>query len=154
GRTCCQVRWRHLRPRREKRCSMLLHAQTCESRNRLTLFAAMKFRTLLSLSAFLAMFAFAQAEPLKVGDKAPAVSGVTESGTTINLGEVYKQQSYTLVYFYLKADTKGCTAQGCSLRDANVELMKKGVTIIGVSADQVDAQKAFKDKYSFPFTLI
>lgn len=115
----------------------------------------MKFRALLTLSAFVAMlFSTAQAEPLKVGDKAPAVSGVTESGATINLSEVYKQQPYTLVYFYPKADTKGCTAQGCSLRDANVELMKKGVTIIGVSADQVDAQKAFKDKYSFPFTLI
>jgi thioredoxin-dependent peroxiredoxin len=100
------------------------------------------------------LFAFARAEPLKVGDAAPAVAGVTDSGAPINLGDVYKKNTYTVVYFYPKADTPGCTKQGCSLRDGNAELAKKGVAIVGVSADTVDAQKAFKDKYNFPFTLI
>jgi peroxiredoxin Q/BCP len=106
------------------------------------------------MSLFSLLFGFAKADPLKEGDAAPAVGGVNEAGVTINLGDVYKKQPYTLVYFYPKADTPGCTAQGCSLRDGNEALAKRGVAIVGVSADTVDAQKAFKEKYSFPFTLI
>lgn len=111
-------------------------------------------RTLALLSLFPLIAAFANAEPLKVGDKAPTVTAVTETGATLNLGDVYQKQKYTLVYFYPKADTKGCTAQGCSLRDAYEQLTKKGVAVIGVSLDNTADQKAFKDKYSFPFTLI
>src|SRR5215510_9780923 len=111
-------------------------------------------RTLALMSLFSLLFGFARGEALKTGDKAPAVSAKTDSGATINLGDVYKKQAYTVVYFYPKADTPGCTKQGCSLRDANVELAKKGVAIIGVSTDTVEEQKAFKDKFHFPFTLI
>jgi peroxiredoxin Q/BCP len=108
---------------------------------------------LLLLSTALAMSNTAKAE-LNVGDKAPEVTGVTETGEKLNLADVYSKQPYTLVYFYPKADTPGCTAQGCSLRDAYESLTKQGVAVIGVSLDQVDAQKAFKEKYHFPFTLI
>ena len=108
---------------------------------------------LLALSAMF-LFAKASAEPLKVGDPAPAVSGVTDSGAKIALADVYKQQPYTLVYFYPKADTPGCTKQGCSLRDGYEALTKKGVAVIGVSHDDVAAQKAFKEKYHLPFTLV
>ena len=114
----------------------------------------MKLRSLLVLSSFLAMFSFARAEPLKVGDPAPAVTGTTETGATLAFSDVYAKQTYTLVYFYPKADTPGCTKQGCSLRDAYEELTKKGVAVIGVSHDDVAAQKAFKAKYALPFTLI
>ena len=100
------------------------------------------------------LFAFAHGEPLKVGDAAPAVTGITETGAKLNLGDVYKKQPYTLVYFYPKADTKGCTAQGCSLRDGYEALSKAGVAVIGVSLDKTDAQAAFKEKYHFPFTLL
>jgi peroxiredoxin Q/BCP len=115
----------------------------------------MKLRPILLLS-FLStlLFAVAQAEPLKVGDAAPAVTGVTETGAKLNLADVYKKQTYTLVYFYPKAETKGCTAQGCSLRDGYDELTKKGVAIIGVSLDTAEAQKAFKENHKFQFTLI
>jgi thioredoxin-dependent peroxiredoxin len=112
---------------------------------------------LLVCSAVALSFGFvssAQADPLKVGDSAPMVSGTTEKGTPLNLGDVYKQQPYTLVYFYPKAGTKGCTAQGCSLRDAYEKLQAKGVAVIGVSTDSVEAQEAFKDKQHFPFPLI
>ncbi|MFI5356201.1 MAG: peroxiredoxin [Opitutales bacterium] len=111
-------------------------------------------RTFLTLSVFLAMTLFSRAEPLTVGAAAPAVSGVTETGATLSLAEVYQHQPYTLVYFFPKADTPGCTAQGCSLRDAYTVLQGKGLAVIGVSEDTVEAQKAFKDKYHFPFTLI
>ena len=99
-------------------------------------------------------FAAANADPLKVGDAAPAVTGVTDTGTKLALADVYKQQTYTLVYFYPKADTPGCTKLGCSLRDGYEALTKQGVAIIGVSHDDVAAQKAFKEKYHLPFTLI
>jgi len=112
-----------------------------------------KLLPLLLLSTTLAMSNTAKAE-LKVGDKAPEVTGVTETGQKLNFADVYSKQSYTLVYFFPKADTPGCTAQGCSLRDAYENLTKQGVAVIGVSLDQADAQKAFKEKYHFPFTLI
>ena len=114
----------------------------------------MKLRPFLLLASFLAMFSFARAEPLKVGDAAPAVTGTTETGATLNFADAYAKQTYTLVYFYPKADTPGCTKQGCSLRDGYEALTKQGVAVIGVSHDDVDAQKAFKAKYALPFTLI
>ncbi len=106
------------------------------------------------MALFSSLFGLAKADPLKVGDAAPAVSGISETGDKVAFADVYKKQPYTLVYFYPKADTKGCTAQGCSLRDGYEELTKKGVAVIGVSHDDVAAQKAFKEKYHLPFTLI
>jgi peroxiredoxin Q/BCP len=114
----------------------------------------MKLRPLLVFASFLTMLSLARAEPLKVGDPAPAVTGTTQDGTPLAFADVYAQQKYTLVYFYPKADTPGCTKQGCSLRDGYEALTKQGVAVIGVSHDDVEAQKAFKAKYALPFTLI
>jgi peroxiredoxin Q/BCP len=108
---------------------------------------------LIALTASLAMAQNANAQ-LKVGDNAPATGGLTDAGQKISLTDVYAKQPYTLVYFYPKADTPGCTAQGCSLRDGYEALTQKGVAVVGVSHDDVAAQKAFKDKYHLPFTLI
>ena len=113
--------------------------------------SALRITTVFAL--FLAMFSFAKAESLAVGAAAPAITGTTETGETLDFANVYKK-GYTLVYFFPKADTPGCTAQGCSLRDAYEDLTKQGVTVIGVSTDTVEAQKEFKEKYHFPFTLI
>lgn len=104
------------------------------------------------MSSFFA--SLGRSESLKVGDTAPTVSGITDSGTTLNLGELYKSHTYTVVFFYPKALTGGCTKQGCSLRDANAELAKKGVAIVGVSTDPVEKQKEFKEVNHFPFPLI
>src|SRR5665213_2965866 len=108
----------------------------------------------LLISAFLAMASSAKADPLKVGDKAPEVTGTTETGAKLNLADVYNKQPYTLVYFYPRAGTPGCTKQGCSLRDAYEQLTQKGVAVVGVSTDTVAAQAKFKDDQHFPFTLI
>jgi thioredoxin-dependent peroxiredoxin len=94
------------------------------------------------------------ADPLKVGDAAPVVAATTETGAQINLGDVYKKQPYTLVYFYPRAGTSGCTAQGCSLRDAYEKLTQKGVAVVGVSTDDAVAQEKFKTDQHFPFTLV
>ena len=70
----------------------------------------MKFRPILVLmSLFSFLFAFARGEPLAIGAAAPAVSGLTDEGKTINLADVYKANNYTLVWFYPKALTGGCT---------------------------------------------
>jgi len=114
----------------------------------------MKFRAILVLVSFLTMSLFSKAEALKVGDPAPLVTGITETGASLALGDVYARQAYTLVYFYPKADTPGCTAQGCSLRDSYAALLDKGVAVIGVSNDKPDSQRTFKEKYHLPFTLI
>jgi peroxiredoxin Q/BCP len=106
----------------------------------------------MSLLTFLGLVA--RAEPLKIGDAAPAVSGITDEGKTINLADVYKANDYTLVWFYPKALTGGCTKQGCSLRDGAADLAKKGVTIVGVSVDPIEKQKEFKEVNHFPYPLI
>jgi peroxiredoxin Q/BCP len=114
----------------------------------------LKLLPLLVLPLALAMSTSAKADPVKVGDNAPQATGTTDSGQKLAFADVYAKQPYTLVYFYPKADTPGCTAQGCSIRDGYEALTSKGVAVIGVSHDDVEAQKAFKEKYHLPFTLV
>jgi peroxiredoxin Q/BCP len=114
---------------------------------RFTLFATL-------LTSMLSFSAAATPQPLSVGDPAPKVTSITEAGVSLELGSLYSKQKYTLVYFYPKADTPGCTAQGCSLRDSYEVLTQKGVAIVGVSTDTVKAQADFKAKYKLPFTLL
>ena len=111
-------------------------------------------KRLLALTAFLTMSIFTFAEPIKVGDAAPQVTATTEAGTELAFSDAYSKSPYTLVFFYPKAFTGGCTAQSCSLRDGYEELTKKGVSIIGVSTDTVEKQKAFKAEHKLPYTLI
>jgi peroxiredoxin Q/BCP len=112
-------------------------------------------RTLITLTAFFSMFSFAHsAERPNVGDPAPVATATTEQGVELNLADVYASSPYTLVFFYPKAFTPGCTAQSCSLRDGYEALAKLGVTIIGVSTDSVEKQKKFKEEYKLPYTLI
>jgi peroxiredoxin Q/BCP len=108
------------------------------------------------LLPLLAMFSFTKlsAESLKVGDAAPVVSALTDAGATLNLGDVYQANAYTVVWFYPKALTGGCTKQGCSLRDASAELTKHGAAVVGVSTDSVESQKKFKETNNFPFPLL
>ena len=114
----------------------------------------MKLRTLLATIVSLSGLAlFAHATPLTVGSPAPEISGVDQDGKTVNFKDVYAKGP-TLVYFYPKADTPGCTKQGCSIRDSWADLKKAGIQVIGVSEDKVDDQKKFAEKYSLPHTLI
>ena len=60
----------------------------------------------------------------------------------------------TVVYFYPKDNTSGCTAEACSIRDSYEALLAKGYNIVGVSKDSAASQKKFIDKYELPFTLL
>ena len=111
----------------------------------LPLFLAMSVLTFLGLTK--------NANALPVGAPAPKVSGTDQDGKTLALADYYARGP-VLVYFYPKADTPGCTAEACSLRDAFAELSKEGLQVVGVSLDTPAAQKAFQDKYHLPFSLI
>jgi len=64
-------------------------------------------------------------------------------------------RGYTIVlYFYPKDDTPGCTAEACSFRDANHEMQKRGVVVLGISADDIPSHQKFAEKYGLPFTLL
>ena len=87
---------------------------------------------------------------LKIGDKAPAIALQDQDEQTVKLSG-YKGRK-VLVYFYPKADTPGCTAQSCGLRDI---IPKIGDTaVIGISPDKPAKQKKFDDKYGLGFPLL
>ena len=61
---------------------------------------------------------------------------------------------WTVLYFYPKADTPGCTTEACEFRDNIFAFEEAGVSILGVSLDNVSSQKEFADKYHLPFPLL
>jgi peroxiredoxin Q/BCP len=89
---------------------------------------------------------------LKIGEKAPDFNVKDQNGNEINLAS-YRGEK-VILFFYPKADTPGCTAEACNLRDNNEDLLKHGFKIIGVSADEEKKQLKFGQKYDLPFPLI
>ncbi|MBL0124733.1 MAG: peroxiredoxin [Betaproteobacteria bacterium] len=89
---------------------------------------------------------------LKPGDPAPDFSGKLTDGTTVSLKN-YRGKKLVM-YFYPMDDTPGCTAQACSLRDANKEIAKKGAAILGVSTQDSASHQKFTDKYKLNFPLL
>ena len=59
-----------------------------------------------------------------------------------------------VLYFYPKDDTPGCTAEACSFRDANHEMQKRGIVVLGVSADDLSSHRKFAEKYGLSFPLL
>ena len=60
----------------------------------------------------------------------------------------------TIIYFYPKDNTSGCTAEACSLRDNYEALLAQGYNVVGVSKDSAASHRKFIDKYELPFTLL
>lgn len=89
---------------------------------------------------------------LKVGDKAPTFSIISDDGTAVSLKQ-FKGKT-TVLYFYPKDMTSGCTQQACDFRDSFVRLKKLGVVVLGVSKDPIESHQKFKSKYSLPFSLL
>jgi peroxiredoxin Q/BCP len=86
---------------------------------------------------------------LKVGDKAPDFFYKLADQEQKDL-----KGKKTILYFYPKDNTSGCTAEACNLRD-NYELLKsKGFEVVGVSPDSEKSHNNFTDKYSLPFKLL
>lgn len=99
------------------------------------------------------LFSTRAGDGIKVGDPIPPLTVPDQDGKPFDLA-AYGSHGLLLVFFYPKANTPGCTAQACSLRDANTELTQKGVRIVGVSADQPDSQKEFITKQKLPYPLL
>jgi peroxiredoxin Q/BCP len=103
--------------------------------------------------SLLAFFGFTPSRAIDLGAAAPGAVATDQDGNKVSFADTYKK-GVTLVYFYPKADTPGCTKEACSLRDSFAALSGRGLQILGVSEDKADAQKNFKAKYNLPFTLI
>lgn len=89
---------------------------------------------------------------LKVGDAAPSYLGTDQDGNTHQLSDYAGKK--LVVFFYPKANTPGCTAEACDLRDHYSEFTAQNYAILGVSADSGKAQSSFKNKFDFPYPLI
>jgi peroxiredoxin Q/BCP len=89
---------------------------------------------------------------LKVGDKMPHFEVVDQDGKVVTSEELLGRK--TILYFYPKDNTSGCTAEACSLRDNHEALIAKGYNVIGVSKDSAASHRKFIDKYELPFTLL
>ena len=89
---------------------------------------------------------------LKTGDKGPEFTAADQDGNSISLSD-YKGKKL-VVFFYPKANTPGCTAEACNLRDHFGDLQKAGYSLLGVSADSQKKQANFRDKFEFPFPLL
>ncbi|WP_298302736.1 thioredoxin-dependent thiol peroxidase [Flavobacterium sp.] len=89
---------------------------------------------------------------LNIGDKAPNFSAKDQDGKTHTLSD-YKGKKI-VVFFYPKANTPGCTAEACDLRDNFERFQANNYALLGVSADSEKAQFKFKEKYDFPFPLL
>ncbi len=89
---------------------------------------------------------------LKLGDPAPDFTGKLTDGSTVSLKD-YRGKKLVM-YFYPMDDTPGCTAQACSLRDANKEIARKGAAILGVSTQDSASHQKFTDKYKLNFPLL
>lgn len=93
------------------------------------------------------------ANALKVGDKAPDFSLMDQDGTAVKLAD-RKGKGWTVLYFYPKADTPGCTKQACAFRDSIKVIRGKNAEIYGVSVNTVAEQKKFHDKHNINFPLL
>ena len=89
---------------------------------------------------------------LKIGDKMPDFEVMDQDGNMVSSKDLTGKK--TIIYFYPKDNTSGCTAEACNLRDNHEALKAKGYNVVGVSKDSAKSHKNFKEKYSLPFTLL
>jgi peroxiredoxin Q/BCP len=86
------------------------------------------------------------------GQEAPDFTLRDQDGNEVTLSDLRGQP--VVLYFFPKADTPGCTAQACGVRDHRNDYEGSGARVVGVSPDTVAAQRKFADKYGLDFTLL
>lgn len=86
------------------------------------------------------------------GQQAPEFTLPDQDGKEHSLKEY--RGSWTLLYFYPKDDTTGCTKEACAIRDGFPDFGRINAQVLGVSVDSVESHKKFAEKYSLPFTLL
>jgi peroxiredoxin Q/BCP len=90
---------------------------------------------------------------LNTGDTAPDFELLDESGAARKLSTLLKDGPVAL-FFYPAAMTRGCTQEACHFRDIAGEFAAVGGQRVGISADKVEKQKQFADKYSLGYPLL
>lgn len=89
---------------------------------------------------------------IKIGDKMPDFEVMDQNGNMVKSEDLRGKK--TIIYFYPKDNTSGCTAQACNLRDNHEALIARGYNVVGVSKDSSASHKKFAEKYELPFTLL
>lgn len=89
---------------------------------------------------------------LKIGDRMPYFEVMDQDGNIFNSEQLIGRK--TIIYFYPKDNTSGCTAQACNLRDNYSRLVAEGYNVIGISKDSVKSHKNFASRHELPFTLL
>ena len=87
-----------------------------------------------------------------VGDAAPDVALPDEHGTVHRLAD--QRGRWTVLYFYPKDDTPGCTIEACEFRDSNESIVERGADVWGISPQGAKSKRAFREKFGLPFTLL
>ena len=88
----------------------------------------------------------------QAGDLAPEIALPDETGTTHRLAD--QRGRWTIVYFYPKDDTPGCTVEACEFRDANETIHERGADVWGISPQGAKSKRAFREKFGLPFILL
>lgn len=88
----------------------------------------------------------------QVGDPAPAIVLPDEHGTIRDLAD--RRGSWTVVYFYPKDDTPGCTTEACQFRDLHADIEAVAAAVWGISPDGSGSHAAFRARYGLPFVLL
>ncbi len=86
------------------------------------------------------------------GESLPDLELTTESGEHIGTGELAGQK--TVLYFYPKDDTPGCTKEACAFRDRMNDYAKADIQVYGVSLDPPESHREFREKYGLNFPLL
>ena len=86
------------------------------------------------------------------GKAAPAFTLDDATGKPVSLSDFAGKN--VALYFYPKDDTPGCTKEACGFRDDWKTFQKRGVVVLGVSADGEASHQKFRAKYKLPFTLL
>lgn len=89
---------------------------------------------------------------LQIGDMAPYFESTTQDGEKLTLDDL--KGGRTILYFYPKDNTSGCTLEAKSLRDGKAQLTEMGFRIVGVSPDSEKSHRNFCDKHELNFTLL
>jgi peroxiredoxin Q/BCP len=89
---------------------------------------------------------------LKIGDKAPPFTLSTGDGNTVALKDLRGRR--VVLYFYPKDNTSGCTKQACSFQENLSALKKKGVVLLGISADSPESHAQFAAVHDLRFPLL
>ncbi len=93
-----------------------------------------------------------RAEADMTGALAPDFKRSDQSGKSHQLAD-YKGQ-WLVIYFYPKNDTPGCTVEANGFKEQIESFKRLGVNLLGVSMDDAESHRQFKEKYQLPFDLL